>query len=151
MTEHLGPIAQPGLDLEIVQFCAVECELQRSGERSVGWMAEAWLYAQVMAPVPPTVSDVIRLGQLVEPVKNARGFRECGVRIGYDVKDNWRLVPTQMVNLCKAVEKLTAAEFFYEYEDVHPFVDGQTVAVCRCAPPPADVVPIRGFMCKRGQ
>ena len=31
--------------LKIVRFCAIECELQVSGERSVFWMVRAWNHA----------------------------------------------------------------------------------------------------------
>lgn len=114
------------LNLDIVRFCARECELQQSGERSVGWMAEAWLYAQMMAPVPPTVDDVLELGRLVEPVKNGRGFRQVGVRVGWNVKGPWQHVPGQIEALCapEVAKMVPPAEWFYSYEEVHPFVDG---------------------------
>lgn len=112
------------IGLNIVRFCARECELQMSGERSVAWMAEAWMHAQEFADLKPTVNDVLVLGALVEPFKNAKGFRTCGVRVGWDVKPDWNLVPGQIVNLMEAVDRLTPNEFFKEYEEVHPFVDG---------------------------
>lgn len=119
-------------DLHIIRFISRECELQMSGERSVGWMAEAWQYAAATSQnfsgagryTLPVVDDVIILGRLVEPFKNAKGFRTCGVRVGWDVKPDWNLVPGQMVNLMEAVDRLTPNEFFKEYEEVHPFVDG---------------------------
>jgi hypothetical protein len=59
-------------------------------------MIQAWEYAAVRSHENPSLDDVIVLGQLVEPVKNARGFREVGVGVGWHVKPDWRVVPRQM-------------------------------------------------------
>jgi hypothetical protein len=111
-------------DLDIIRFCAIECELQQSGERSVWWMAEGWAHAQLMANAPPGETDVLKLGYLIEPQKNAGGYRQVGVRVGYDVKPDWRVVPRQMTRLIAAINELKPAEWFREYEGVHPFRDG---------------------------
>lgn len=110
--------------VEVVRFCAIECELQMSGERSVFWMVEAMQYAQERADQLPTEADVLALGALVEPHKNADGYRRVPVRIGNDVKADWALIPRQMENLCGAVGVLDPGPWFYEYEQVHPFRDG---------------------------
>lgn len=113
--------------LEVVRFCAIECELQRSGEQSVWWMLGAWEYASARADRAPTEEDVLALAALVEPGKNLRGYRQVGVRVGNDVKGDWRLVPRQVANLVKALgtrNPLSPEEWFREFEDVHPFVDG---------------------------
>jgi|ERR1700745_15282 len=122
---------------EIVNFCAIECRLQQSGELSVARMINAWLYAQDIsedfewvdgaasfANRAPTVSDVLNLGKLVEPDDNALGFRTVGVQVGYDVKMDWKLVPGQMVNLMENQGNLKPEEFFKEFEECHPFRDG---------------------------
>lgn len=109
--------------LKIVRFCGIECELQRSGEQSVSWMLNAWTFAQGRGVVP-TENDILTLGGLVEPSKNLKGYRQVGVRVGWDVKPDWRVVPRQMENLIGAVGDLTPAEWFYQYEEVHPFLDG---------------------------
>lgn len=111
---------------KVVSFCARECELQMSGERSVGWMFDAWWYAWEMGdfgPRLPVVDDVLTLGRLTEPKKNGRGFRTCWVQVGVSTID-WQHIPTQMVNLMEAADSLTPEEFFLEYEKIHPFVDG---------------------------
>lgn len=110
------------VSLDVVRFCAIECELQQSGERSVWWMVDAWLYA--MKGVVPTVDDVLVLGRLVEPFKNADGFRQVGVRVGWDVKPDWTAVPAEMVNLMEAQAIYTPSQFFRQYEEIHPFRDG---------------------------
>ena len=112
--------------LKIVRFCAIECELQQSGEQSVWWMLRAWEYALDHNNRRPTPDDVIRLGALVDPPKNAGGFRRVGVRVGWDVKGDWQNVPRQVANLCSAdaLAALSPAEWFRQYEEAHPFRDG---------------------------
>ena len=138
------------VSLDIVRFCAIECRLQMSGELSVWWMIEAWLYAQEeskkgttklasgrLSTAPPAIDDVIKLGRLVEPNVNVHGFRRVDVRVGWDVKMNWENVPSSMANLMEAlrmpptsysegisVPVLTPDTFFKEYEEIHPFQDG---------------------------
>ena len=109
---------------EVVRFCSVECRLQMSGENSVLWMIDAWLYANDFDGKSPTVDDVLTLGRLIEPFDNIHGFRRCSVQIGSDIKNNWQEVPRQMVSLMENQDRLTPAEFFKEFEEIHPFVDG---------------------------
>lgn len=136
------------IDRDIVRFCSIECRLQMSGELSVGWMVDAWLYAQEVAgPNPsngytdswPTLEDVINIGRLVEPNVNVKsdrnnGFRTVDVRVGWDVKAPWEDVPRLMVELMEELNhkgspestqgRMSPAEFFKRYEDVHPWRDG---------------------------
>ncbi len=112
------------VSMEVVEFASIECYLQGSGELSVNWMLRAWEYAYTNRDRLPVTDDVLTLGKLVEPVKNAKGFRTCGVQVGYDVKMDWTLVPGQMVNLCESIHNLAPSEVFYEYEQIHGFVDG---------------------------
>lgn len=127
-------MTKDNITLGIVQFCARECKLQMSGELSVGWMVEAWVYAQnapqiklnngIISKEWPTVKDVLEVGRLVEPWDNRDGFRTAGVRIGQDVKMDWKVIPRQIENLIKYGFTLPPAEFFKEYEEIHPFIDG---------------------------
>lgn len=139
------------IDRDIVRFCSIECKLQQSGELSVGWMIDAWLYAQVNSWDSvesfhgsyrlPTLDDVVNIGRLVEPnVNYGPGFRKVDVRVGYDIKMQWEQVPAAMVDLMERVGPslklmpdsiypgdyllLTAEKFFKEYEDIHPWQDG---------------------------
>lgn len=110
---------------DIVAFCAKECELQQSGETSVLWMLDAWDYALECVDRKPTMNDVLELGSLVEPVVNVAGFRTVGVRVGSDVKMNHTRVYGAMVSLLDDPRLRAAPEqFFYEYENIHPFRDG---------------------------
>jgi len=110
--------------LVIVRFCAVECELQRSGERSVFNMMQAWTYAQGRCHEHPTEDDIVAIGALVEPTKNMGGYRKTGVRVGSDVKPSWQLVPAEMTDLVEATTTLGPDEWFFAFETIHPFVDG---------------------------
>lgn len=107
----------------IVRFCAIECELQQSGERSVSWMFSAWQHAD-MTGLPLTTETIDDIGRIVEPSKNHGGFRQCGVRVGRDIKPDWQDVPRQLGNLVDAQDELTPAEWFYQFEEIHPFRDG---------------------------
>lgn len=109
---------------EVIRFCAIECELQASGERSVYNMLSAWNYAQDQPEKLPAEGHVLALGALVEPQRNSDGFRRCGVRVGWDVKPDWRMVPQQIHDLMRLVGDVEPAEFFRLFEEVHPFVDG---------------------------
>lgn len=112
------------VDYDIVKFCSIECRLQNSGELSVGWMVDGFIYAEKMKDFTPVVQDVLNLGQLVDPIENALGFRTCGIQIGYEVKMDWQDIPRQMNNLMDSIKEITPAEFFKEYEEIHPFGDG---------------------------
>lgn len=112
--------------LEIVRFCAVECEMQRSGEQSVWWMVKAWQYALGNTSHSPRVDDIVMLGELVEPSKNKRGYRRCAVAVGSwdNQKLPWKQIGRAMDNLLDAGLTLEPGEWFREYEEIHPFVDG---------------------------
>lgn len=135
------------LTREIVRFCSIECKLQMSGELSVGWMVDAWIYAQEFSTKGdfsladyesrlPDLQDVINLGRLVEPNVNVHTdrseFRTVDVRVGYNIKMPWQEVPAAMVGLMGDLYKETLvpdyamgpATFFREYEDIHPWRDG---------------------------
>lgn len=113
--------------IEVVRWAAAECERQRSGEQSVAWMVDAWVYAMARRSSLPSLADVWALGRLVEPVKNTGGVRTCGVRVGVGVKMDWQTVPSALERLVAAAPwtSLTDADEWYrQYEEIHPFVDG---------------------------
>lgn len=109
---------------DVIAFCAKECELQQSGEMSVAWMLHGWAYALDCGPRRPTMNDVLELGSLVEPHVNVAGFRTVGVRVGSDVKMPPAHVYGAMIDLIEGQLKMTPKMFFYSYEDIHPFRDG---------------------------
>lgn len=120
------------ITLEIVRFCAIECELQVSGEVSVYHMVNAYDYAQKNSVALddwnrnklPSMQDIMIIGALVEPKWNKAGFRTVDVRVGWDVKMPWPEVPQAMSDLVDAMEIYAPEQFFRAYEEVHPWRDG---------------------------
>ena len=120
--------AEPFTDaqMDVIRWAAKECRRQRSSEVSVYWMLNAWNWAmerRLESPFP-TEKDILELARLVEPYVNARGYRRVGVRVGSDVKGPAEHVPRQVEALVGAVDAMAAREWFYHYEDIHPFRDG---------------------------
>jgi hypothetical protein len=128
-----GPHATVPLEV-VVAWLSRECERQGSGERSVWWMARAWLYARGRAldrsrsPDADrrgiTLPHVLALGALVEPEKNALGIRRVRVWVGHDEKLPPERVPGALEELLASQADLSPEEFYARFEDVHPFVDG---------------------------
>ena len=108
--------------LEVVRFCAIECALQMSGEKSVAWMVTAWERAELTS-VPLVHDDILELGRLVEPNVNQQGYRRVNVRVGSSVKPAWENVPALMTEFLTAPH-MDPAEWFRQYEEIHPFRDG---------------------------
>lgn len=102
---------------------------------------------------PISLNFIEDIGRIVEPIDNAKGFRTIPIGVtdgfgGWIEKSDWRDVPRLLTillesyyegNLCSnggilvvtlpfvgLNEKSERAEdqFYYEYENIHPFVDG---------------------------
>lgn len=125
--------AQARIPYQVVQWAAAECERQRSGERSVAWMIEGWLYARRHRFGPVLVRDVLALGARVEPRKALTGFRTVavGVRNGgiVDWKGPWEDVPRAIERLVEhqPLDRGPGAvvdDWYRSYEEIHPFADG---------------------------
>ena len=119
-----------GVDrMEIIRFCARECELQVSGELSVWHMLEAYEYAMGVVTHHgslPTQDCILTLGSLVEPRENHNGFRNCGIWVGFEQKADWHDIPGLLYDLLEVVRTNTGTpgDWFKLYEDCHPFRDG---------------------------
>ena len=112
------------ITLDVARWAAGECRRQRSGEESVAWMLEGWLYAHRWRNRTPLMRDVLALGRLVEPRHNLNGMRQTGVRVGYSVKMDWQLVPAALMQLVGGWGELPAGEWYRQFEEIHPFRDG---------------------------
>lgn len=112
-------------DIErVARWASIECEKQRSGERSVGRMVEGWVYA-IGQNRPPNANQIQHLGFLVEPRTNTDGrWRKTQVRVGMSVKPDPAEVPRLMDNLINAWADIDADAWYREFEEVHPFGDG---------------------------
>lgn len=108
----------------VIKWAAQECEWQQSGEMSVAWMIEGWQYAMMRRDKPIALQHVLDLGLLVEPRTNSNGLRKVGVRVGYDVKMSHTVVPHALDRLLEHQGDLDPVEWFREYEEIHPFRDG---------------------------
>jgi len=122
----------------------------QDGKSRISWMLEAWYYARSYAHRPPTVYLTERLGALVEPWQNERGFRAEAVWIGNREAPKAYFIPQLLKALfalaptIKPVQGITvnnerytlgdfeeqvrdiktADDFYLAYEWIHPFRDG---------------------------
>jgi hypothetical protein len=137
--------------MKVLRFCAQECKRQGSGEMSVYWMVNAWAFASTYMLAGKYRSIDLHfieaLGQWTEPHKNLRGFRRqrifVGNRFEMHEKAPWERVPELLTHLIDAyytgaftevgdehywrmhpAARSAEDEFYYEYESIHPFVDG---------------------------
>lgn len=90
------------------------------------WMKNAWVYAQInsLSITIPTVQCIKELGMLVEPQENSNGFRRTEVKVGNHFPPRAENLPRLMDALCGAAELYTPDEFYKEFQEIHPFVDG---------------------------
>lgn len=111
--------------LHIVDWCAKECERQRSGERSVAHMYEAWLFARSFGGRGMISYDrVVSLGTIVEPEKNQHGIRITPVRFKTAEVIPADNIQSALTSLIEHGKDLTPAEWYLSFEEIHPFIDG---------------------------
>lgn len=124
--------------LRVIEYCALECVRQRSGEESVYDMLNAWNFADLhLGKID--LDFIEEIGRTVEPVDNTSGFRRIPIGVGngftWIEKAQWAEVPRLLEYLLASYyegflepthEKAKTREdqFYYEYEEIHPFVDG---------------------------
>ena len=116
----------------IVRFCADEVERQRADPDAVCWMVQAWLDARLRfektSPLALksalTVPMIERWGRLIEPTKNANGFRVYNVRVGAATCPSHEDVPRLMAELIACLPELTLEKAYLRFEMIHPFADG---------------------------
>lgn len=112
--------------LHVIEWAAQECEWQMSGEKSVARMLHAWQYAlKNLQGYEGLLVHVNYLGHLVEPEKNSPfHWRTVGVRVGSSVKPRPEEVEEGMQRWATLLPSMTPEEAFREFEEVHPFRDG---------------------------
>ena len=116
------------LSLDVIRFCAEECARQESGELSVYRMCHAWSELFEDSDEKPRrtwLEAVLHVAKIVEPEKNANGFRHQPVTVRGNVipiRDFDRL----LLRLCggAAIFQITPEEWYREFEEIHPFNDG---------------------------
>lgn len=116
--------AAPAITLHVVRYCAEEVQRQRAEPIAVWWLVQAWLYAMGHATEPLTVEHIRHVGQMVEHDKNMDGFRTGWVRVGTDVKCAPVDILPALLDLVASQGAITAEEFYRQFEEIHPFRDG---------------------------
>lgn len=118
--------------MTVIEYCTEEVRRQGhdvtqvDGLERVGWMLEAWCYAltqwenakQQRRPARPVISDVNRIGRLIEPNKNFNGTRRVGVRVGDRICPPASEVETRLKRLFTYGEELSPLEFYRAFEAV---------------------------------
>lgn len=125
----------------IVEYCALECERQRSGEFSVYNMVHAWLYAMMFkqSRMNVKIDDIALYGQLVEPLKNWQGIRTSKIYVGDGFGYIEKMQPERIhMALAQLLDSYydgslrpmhplavtSEDQFYYDFENIHPFMDG---------------------------
>lgn len=129
------------MDLNIIKYCAEECDRQGSGELSVYDMCNAWYWAHSHSHFARYLTlDIIQeLGKRVEPQDNKKGFRTFPIFVSDGFinieKSPWERVPELLTLLIASYyegsltpshkeAKTREDQFYFDYENIHPFRDG---------------------------
>lgn len=121
----------------IVRFCAEEVKRQKAGPLAVSWMVDAWSHAWTRLVIDGeklTPQFIEELGSIIEPVENQSGFRRIPIWVHHYSDGGALLESTEMMDwqnveraismLCSSVISLTPEEWYKEFENIHPFGDG---------------------------
>jgi hypothetical protein len=115
------------LTLTDIRWAAEECERQQSGELSVANLCNALDFAKGYVKLHRilTVHNITLLGQLVEPEKNKRGFRQVPVHF-FDLSTALpaHQITSALTSLIENGRTLSPTEWYKEFEKIHPFIDG---------------------------
>jgi hypothetical protein len=124
------------LTLRIVQWAAEECDRQHSGELSVHRMVQAWDWSYRHLDVRIDLDDILILGKIIEPAKNANGFRNTPVTAGGRTMLTPRLIEPALTRIVRHQPDVGQREYFpggsvsladqwyKDFEEIHPFLDG---------------------------
>ena len=120
------------LQVNIVNYCANECHNQRSGEKSVARMIEAYNQALLSRDCGEELNEslILKLARTIDN-RNDRGYRQTEVTFQEVIvpPTKAQLVPQAMERLLENMDGATVDEFVRTFLVIHPFVDGNG----RCA------------------
>jgi hypothetical protein len=115
------------MQLNVVRFCANECHNQRSGEKSVARMIEAYNIALLYRDCGDEISEsmICELACTIDP-RNANGYRLTPVTFDQGVVEAAKPehIQRQMELLLEEGGKLTVDEWVKQFLIIHPFEDG---------------------------
>jgi hypothetical protein len=109
------------------------------GKRRIRWMTHAWEYAveRSARSFRPDLDDLLHIAYEIEPGENFRGYRRIPIFVGNETKVDWRDIPRMVSSLWNIImdvepitgrsapdEPMTADDFYVEFENIHPFGDG---------------------------
>ncbi len=117
--------------MNVVEFVTQEVRNQGhdiaalDGIERVGWMLNGWAYALAAPTVLPSFFDIQRLGTFIEPGNNSFGFRNTDVRIGQKILTPPEQIRPRISLLMESLANvMTPLDFYKEFEEIHPFIDG---------------------------
>jgi hypothetical protein len=116
---------------EIARYCGEEVRRQYAYSSEphaiqVAGMIHAWMSALDAfndgREITPALIE--HWGGLIEPVKNRNGFRTVPVFVGMEEKAKAQFVPGLIQKFTENYASLNAFDAYREFEDIHPFIDG---------------------------
>jgi hypothetical protein len=114
----------------IVTYCSEEVKRQQRFAPQVGNMVDAWMDAldHQYHGGPLTIEMIERWGRMVEPRVNENGFRTVPIYVGNGFtaipKVRPELILIRLERLIEIFDAMTALEAYLEFEEIHPFRDG---------------------------
>ena len=111
-------------DLHIIAYCAEEVRRQEDTQWHVFRMLDAWNYARNLAGefAYPDKDHILEIGRRMDEA-NELGFREKPIWIGGQINLPLR-IPERIEELLDGVDELSPDSFYYQFEIIHPFIDG---------------------------
>lgn len=107
---------------KILAYCAEEVRRQGDSPWHVYRMMQAWWYAQE-TPMPLAKDDILAIGRYIDEL-NEDGFRTGNIWVGGRQGLAPELISGQIAELVRNQDDLDPDEFYYRFELIHPFGDG---------------------------
>ena len=127
------PLDTPEVENRVAIYCTEEVTRQghdvyaREGRDRVGWMMKAWResWALAAAGVDIDLHVITEVGSTIEPLKNRRGLRIYPVRVGGELRaQSVTEIRRALEELCAQQKIMEPMEWYYHFEKIHPFLDG---------------------------
>lgn len=126
MTPLPDAVYQGDVNMKIVAFCAEETRRQDDTPWHVVRMIDAWQFAKSQKldePWPLTHGLIREIGRRVDE-ENEHGYREWGVTVGGRSAAEPEAIHALISDLLDKQGILSPEDWYYEYELIHPFGDG---------------------------